>query len=603
MTDFPLPAGLALHKEAAMTPAGIQPARVLLYRRILYCAAFFGSCAALACGLGVALGMDRHGARLSEIAILILSLTALPWFAAGFWNALLGFWLLRSGKSGLDQSAPFCHTAHSLQPLRLRVAVIMTVRNEDAARVFARLGVIRNSLGAACEDDIFDYFVLSDTSDPSIASEEEAASISWAQNGQAAGRLFYRRRDGNEGFKAGNIRDFLERWGEQYDLMLPLDADSVMSGETIVKMVRIMQAYPKLGILQSLTVGTPAITAFARIFQFGMRHAMRSYTIGNAWWAGDCGPYWGHNALIRVKPFQESCKLPILSGKPPFGGPILSHDQLEAALMRRAGYEVRVLPFEVQSYEENPPTLLEFMKRDLRWSQGNLQYWRLIGWPGLTLVHRAQLALALLMYAGSAAAALAVAIAIGSALMGGLEDADARAAALVFAAIYFMSLAPKLAALADIALTKNGAAPYGGWVRLFAGVLLEIPFTWFLSVIMTFRSTIFAWRSLFANSASWGRQERDAHSLSWIAAARYFWLETFAGLSLFGVSALFVPDSLPWAMAVIVPLALSVPFAVATSSKSVSMALARPLICGIPEEFTPVELLKQISDVGGKASL
>ena len=164
--------------------------------------------------------------------------------------------------------------------------------------------------------------------------------------------------------------------------MLPLDADSLMAGEAVLRLVRIMQAHPRLGILQSLVVGAPAASAFARIFQFGMRHGMRAYTMGSAWWIGDCGPFWGHNAVVRIAPFREHCGLPILPGGPPLGGHVLSHDQVEAALMRRAGYEVRVLPEERGSWEENPPTIFEFSARDLRWCQGNMQYWRLLGTAG-----------------------------------------------------------------------------------------------------------------------------------------------------------------------------------------------------------------------------
>jgi membrane glycosyltransferase len=137
-------------------------------------------------------------------------------------------------------------------------------------------------------------------------------------------RIVYRRRGDNTGFKAGNVRDFCARWGKDYALMLPLDADSLMSGEQVVRLVRMMQAHPKIGILQSLVVGMPSASAFARIFQFGMRHGMRSYTMGQAWWVGDCGPFWGHNALVRIKPFHEQCDLPMLPGKPPLGGHLSS---------------------------------------------------------------------------------------------------------------------------------------------------------------------------------------------------------------------------------------------------------------------------------------
>ena len=171
-----------------------------------------------------------------------------------------------------------------------------------------------------------------------------------------------------------------------------------------------MQAHPKIGILQSLVVGMPSASAFARIFQFGMRHGMRSYTMGQAWWVGDCGPFWGHNALVRIKPFHEQCDLPMLPGKPPLGGHVLSHDQVEATLMRRAGYEVRVLPEERGSWEENPPTMLEFARRDVRWCQGNMQYLKLLDLPGLYPMSRFQLVWAILMFIGIPAWTLMIAL-------------------------------------------------------------------------------------------------------------------------------------------------------------------------------------------------
>src|SRR5690606_26210930 len=121
------------------------------------------------------------------------------------------------------------------------------------------------------------------------------------------------------------------------------DADSLMTAEAMLRLTRIMQRHPHVGIVQTLVTGLPSASAFARIFQFGMRLGMRSYTLGAASWQGDCGPYWGHNAILRLEPFIAHCHLPLLPGKPPLGGHVLSHDQIEAVLMRRAGYEVRVL--------------------------------------------------------------------------------------------------------------------------------------------------------------------------------------------------------------------------------------------------------------------
>ena len=207
----------------------------------------------------------------------------------------------------------------------------------------------------------------------------------------------------NTGFKAGNIREFCESWGSRHEFAVTLDADSFMPADAIIRLVRIMQVDPRLGILQGLIVGLPSTSLFARIFQFGMRLGMRSYTIGSAWWQSDCGPYWGHNAVLRLEPFIKHCHLPMLSGDGEDERHILSHDQIEAALMRAAGYHVRVIPREDLGWEANPPTLLEFMRRDLRWCQGNMQYWRFLLLPNLRPVSRYQLVLAILMFIGSPA--------------------------------------------------------------------------------------------------------------------------------------------------------------------------------------------------------
>ncbi len=232
----------------------------------------------------------------------------------------------------MAEVAPYATAGDEKVPLRIKTAIFMTLRNEDPERAIARLRTVKASVDATGEGAAFGYFVLSDTNNPDVAVAEEQAVAAWKAADPDRERIIYRRRTDNTGYKAGNVRDFCARWGGDYALMLPLDADSLMAGDQIVRLVRMMQAYPKIGILQSLVVGMPSSSAFARIFQFGMRHGMRSYTMGQAWWVGDCGPFWGHNALVRIKPFHEECHLPILPGKPPLGGHVLSHDQVEATL-------------------------------------------------------------------------------------------------------------------------------------------------------------------------------------------------------------------------------------------------------------------------------
>ncbi|MEM6905495.1 MAG: glucans biosynthesis glucosyltransferase MdoH, partial [Pseudomonadota bacterium] len=382
------------------TPTGVQTKRSLIARRAFVLTLNLVSLAALTWGIWNVFAPG--GFSVTDMIIVGCFVVGAPWTLMGLWNALLGIWLLHGRRDGVVLAAPHLDTPVSEGPLTTRTAVAMTIRNEDATRALTRLAEVRRSLNATGHGHAFDVFVLSDSSDPEVIAEEERVFFE-LRDALGGVRARYRRRPVNTGFKAGNVREFLNNQGRDYDLYLPLDSDSLMSGETILRMVRLMEAHPRLGILQSLVVGTPASSLFARVFQFGMRHGMRSFTIGAAWWQGDCGPYWGHNALIRVAPFRRHCRLPMLPGKAPLGGHVLSHDQVEAVMMRRGGYEVRVIPTEGESWEDNPPTLMDFTKRDLRWCQGNMQYWRLLGMRGLRPVSRFQMFAAIMMYLGAPA--------------------------------------------------------------------------------------------------------------------------------------------------------------------------------------------------------
>jgi len=577
---------------ADMTPAGIQPRQELFRRRLFVAALNAATIGVLAWAFALVFG--SNGWSWLDLAIYATILIGLPWTVMGFWNALIGLWLLHGRSDGHRAVSPYLDAAFSAEPLRLRTALFMTLRNEDPARAFTRLRIMHQSLLKTGEARAFDYFILSDTSKPEIALEEERLFEEWKRELGGEAAVFYRRRSANEGFKAGNIRDFLARWGDNYDLMLPLDADSLMTGEAIVRLARIMQAYPRLGIVQSLVVGAPSTSAFARIFQFGMRHGMRSYTMGSAWWAGDCGPYWGHNAMVRVKPFKEACDLPVLPGKPPLGGHVLSHDQIEAAMMRRAGYEVRVLPIESGSFEDNPPTLLDFTKRDLRWCQGNMQYFRLIGLPGLLPMSRFQIGAAIWMYVGAAAWMAMIALMALKAFETGLGNLHLELGIALFFTMFAMSLTPKLAGLVDIALTKGGTKRYGGTLRFLGSALIEVVFSILLSPIACLRVTLFMIALLFGRAVMWSGQNRDAYGLSWTTAISGLWPQTLAGAALFAIIYTKAPGALIWASPMLAALLLAAPFAVLTASPRFGEAMARLGLCAIPEEFDTPEELKAL---------
>ena len=585
--DAPAQAALPPPALSLTTPTGLQSIDALTRRRRLVLGLNGVTYAALVWWAGLILGAGGwtwvDGILFAGFAL------GTPWAVLGFWNALIGLWLLhvRPGTARL-QVAPYAAAGDQPVPIRIKTAVFMTLRNEDAERAIERFKIVERSLEATGEGAAFSYFVLSDSNSAAVAVAEEAAVGAWKASARDPDRITYRRRSDNVGYKAGNVRDFCARWGDQFSLMLPLDADSLMSGAQIVRLVRMMQAHPKIGILQSLVVGMPSRSAFARIFQFGMRHGMRSYTMGQAWWVGDCGPFWGHNALVRIQPFRDDCDLPILPGKPPLGGHVLSHDQVEATLMRRAGYEVRVLPEEAGSWEENPPTMLEFARRDVRWCQGNMQYLKLLDLPGLYPMSRFQLLWAILMFVGIPAWTLMIALLPVAAWQAqAVADFPTAAAKALYLTFFVMYLMPKIAGLADAMLSRGGVARYGGRWRFAVSATLELVFSFLQGAVSTIRTSIFMAGLLFGKSVVWGGQVRDAQGLSWGEAARHLWPQTLFGIVVCGALLLIAPAVLCWSLPLTAGYLLAIPFAVVTADPAFGRALQRLGICGIPEDFAP----------------
>jgi membrane glycosyltransferase len=527
-----------------------------------------------------------------DLILFLCFAAGTPWTVLGFWNALIGLWLLHFHKDPMAEVAPYAAAGDDPAPLLIKTAILMTLRNEEPARAILRLRTVKTGLDASGEGHTFSYFVLSDTNDPAVAAAEDQAIAAWRAEDPDRDRITYRRRTDNAGYKAGNVRDFCERWGKDYELMLPLDADSLMSGVAIIRLVRMMQAHPRIGILQSLVVGMPSSSAFARIFQFGMRHGMRSYTMGQAWWVGDCGPFWGHNAVVRIKPFFEQCDLPILPGKPPLGGHVLSHDQVEATFMRRAGYEVRVLPVENDSWEENPPTMLDFAKRDVRWCQGNMQYLKLLDTPGLYPMSRFQLVWAILMFVGIPAWTLMIALLPVAAWEARtIDNFPAGLAIGLYIAFFTMYLMPKIAGLIDVVLTKGGIARYGGPVRFVAGAAIELVFSFLQGAVSTIRTSIFMIGLAFGKSVLWGGQSRDAYGISWRTAVESLWPQTLFGIVVCGLLLLVSPPVFWWSLPLTAGYLLAIPFAVVTASPSLGRWFKTLGLCGIPEDFSvPAEI-------------
>ncbi|MFN0218298.1 MAG: glucans biosynthesis glucosyltransferase MdoH [Hyphomicrobium sp.] len=528
------------------------------------------------------------GWTIVDVLLLLAAAIGTPWSVLGFWNAVIGLWLLHGCRDGLIETAPFLAASQRPAPLKFDTAVLMTLRNEDPARALLKLRTLKASLDRTGEGARFSYFVLSDTDCAEVAVLEEAAIAAWRASDANRDRVFYRRRESNTGFKAGNVRAFCESDGRAFDLMLPLDADSLMTGPATVRLARIMQAYPRIGILQSLVVGAPSSSAFARIFQFGMRHGMRAYTMGQAWWVGDCGPFWGHNALVRIKPYTDACALPILPGAPPLGGPVLSHDQVEAALMRRAGFEIRVMPIEDGSYEDNPPDVLEFMRRDVRWCQGNMQYLKLLDLPGLAPISRFQLVWAILMFAGVPAWTFMIgASPFAAAEAQAIVDFPAASAKALYVTFLLLHISPKLAGLIDACLTPGEVHRFGGPLRFATSAAIELVFAFLLGAVTTIRTSLFMLGLPFGKSVMWSGQQRDARDVSWSAATAALWPQLAFGAIVCGALLAITPEVLLWSLPLTGGYLLAIPFAVVTASPRIGVFLRQHRIAAIPEDFDP----------------
>jgi membrane glycosyltransferase len=538
---------------------------------------------------GLAWAMSRvlgsHGWSAPTIAFMTIYLIGLPWTLLGFWNSVIGFVLLRLVKDPAGYTNPAIRRTPEDSPIVTRTAVCLCVRNEAVAAAFGRLRTMIESVADTGEGRHFDFHVLSDTSRPEVTEAEEMMFLALQTRFPFTG-LHYRRRALNTGYKAGNLEEFARRCRAQYQHMIVLDADSVMSGRAMLRLVRAMQANPELGILQTLVVGRPSESAFTRIFQFGMRHGMRAQTTGSAWWQGSSGPYWGHNAIIRIAPFVDHCALPPIPGEGPLRGPVLSHDQVEAALMRGAGWHVRVIPDEYESWEENPTNLPDFIKRDLRWCNGNLQYIHLMAMPGLIGMGRFQLVNAIAMYVGAPMNVVMLLAGLAIALTPHPPDLATSMAFGLYAVALLLGFAPRLLGVLDIVLGGR-AQQYGGALRMTLGCALDWSFSMLIGPIMMLAQTVFIGGLFFGRRMIWDAQNREDRSITVKEALHGLWPQLSFGLVAVTILGLVMPRAILWAGLTIVPCLAAVPFACVTSMRVLGRAMTRARLCAIPDEFAP----------------
>lgn len=560
-------------------------------------------------GLGAVLMAHVLGledGRVLDLAVLAVFTVSFAWIALSFWAAAIGFVLRLLGLHPVSLRRRFPSRGPLPSPSG-RTAILMPIYNEDPHQAFGRAVSTYRSVAATGQLEPFDFFVLSDTTDEAIGRQELLFWMSLRATLGAERKLFYRCRPLNRGRKAGNIADWLDMYGARYDHMVVLDADSVMSGATIVRLAALMEANPRTGIIQTLAQAVGRETLFARALQFASRLYGPLLAAGHSFWQLGEANYYGHNAIIRTSAFAAHCRLPVLPGRAPLGGEILSHDFVEAAFIRRGGWHVWLLPELGGSYEQVPSNLLDYAARDRRWVQGNLQHGRLLGAPGLHPISRLHLGMGILGYAASPLWLLLLllsgAMMIGHELSGhtyfGAERTlfplwpadrllEVRSLLALTGVLLF---GPKVLALLTTLASSRRARRFGGRTALLASAVVELFFSMLVAPVMMLLHSEFMVRILAGRAVGWTAQTRDDRGVPWTVAARRHAWHIAAGAAALAALWLGAPAYLPWVMPVIGGLLTSVPVTVVTSWRQSGLFARALRLLVTPEEHeTPGEL-------------
>jgi membrane glycosyltransferase len=542
-----------------------------------------------------------------KIASLLLFVILLLPIALSFWTAVIGFIVQWRGGDALDLTRTLDQTGTFANQLP-RTAVAMPIYNEDPARVLAGLKATYASVEQTGLLDRFDFFLLSDSTNPDTWISEELAFAELRAEVSDPERLFYRNRRENTERKTGNIADFCATWGDRYRYMVVFDADSIMTGLSLVNLVRLMEANPHVGIVQAPPLPINRRSLFGRIHQFAMQAYSLIFITGLNFWQGGAANYWGHNAIIRIEPFVKHCRLPKLPGKEPLGGAILSHDFVEAAFMRRAGWKVYLASELHGSYEEMPSSLIGYAARDRRWCQGNLQHARLLFTPGFHTVNRVHILMGLMSYLASPLWLLLLALttiegikehigkhayfSASKSLFPVWHISVKQQALGLFVLMMGLLLLPKLLSLIIHFRNRPRLRGFGGGPKLALSVLCETLASTLLAPNLALLQARFVVGILTGHKVEWNAQDRGESGTTFREGCRRHWLSLFLGVAWTILLAFTVPELIWWFSPVIAGFLLAVPLSVFSSRTTWGeWAKAHGLFL-TPEELAPPFLLR-----------
>ncbi|WP_406666295.1 glucans biosynthesis glucosyltransferase MdoH [Gallaecimonas sp. GXIMD1310] len=532
------------------------------------------------------------GVTWPEYLVLVLFCLTFTPIALAFVTALAGFAVQRWGQ----------RPAWISTPLSSRTVVLMPCYNEDPARICAAIEAMAEAVVAAGEGTAFDWFLIADSNDPEVLLQEERCFLALRQRLAGRARVYYRRRRDNHGRKAGNVADFCRRWGRHYQQMLVLDADSLMSADTLIQLARRMEAAPQTALIQTIPTLIRGQTPLARLQQFATRLYGPVVATGLGWWVHHDGNFWGHNAIIRTEAFMAHAGLPTLPGKAPFGGHIMSHDFVEAALLRRAGWAVDIAWDLDGSYEESPPSLIDMAVRDRRWCQGNLQHAKVLPAHGLSWVSRLHMVTGILSYLSSPLWLLLVLAGFALAMQAqfirpeyfpdsfSLFPAwpvlDSERALRLFGITMAVLFGPKLLGLMLALMSADKRRQFGGSGRLLLSSGLEVLLSALVAPVMMLIHTGAVASVILGADSGWHAQRRDDGSLPWQAVWRRHQYHVLVGLVL-AVAAYFNSwQLLAWLSPALAGLLLAVPLSYYSGDAALGRRMSARGWLQIPEEST-----------------
>ena len=544
-----------------------------------------------------------------EMVLMVLFTINIFWLGLSFMTALAGFVVIALG---MRRSLVRANKYDTADPLSGKTAIIVCTYNEAPARIFAMAVATMQSVAKLGKQEHFDLFILSDTTDPDIWVHEEAAFQAVREHEELGSRIFYRRRSSNSGKKAGNVADWCRRWGANYEYMLVLDADSLMTGEAVVKLAQIIEKNPDFGLVQTVPISIGRNTLFARLQQFAGRLYGPMLATGLAFWHRGVSNFWGHNAIIRTRAFIESAGLPVLPGKPPFGGQILSHDFVEAALLNRAGWRVCMVPDLAGSYEEIPPGLIDFAMRDRRWAQGNLQHSRVLFASGLHWVSRVHMAMGIMAYVSALFWLLFLVTALALTLQSiyippqyfsegipffhfPMQDSE-RSLELLLLTLGVLLL-PKLFAYLLAIMDTRQRRGFGGALTLLAGVLIEtVLSSLFAHIMMLLQSTAVA--DVFrGRDSGWKPQRRDDGSLPTAEIMQFHSKHMVIGACLAAVTLYSSFILFLWMLPATLGLVFSGPLSAWSAQRSAGEGFRRLGLLQIEEEKAPPAIAGEAAEI------